>query len=127
MSDRTPDLEWHSSASDSCSWASAREQDDAENDQVGRLYLSDAEALEHLQKHPHEPRPIHVTYGIDDPDNPRAWGHVRKYYVTCLVCTANVITYVTCTVSQLNVSSSAHLNAAVSWRVESLLALVPSV
>ena len=69
----------------------ASEIEDADS---GKLMLSEDEALARAQDHPEDREPIYLTFSKDDKENPRNWTHRRKYYITILVSTLNVLTLV---------------------------------
>lgn len=55
-------------------------------------YLNEEQALDWCRKYPGSEEEIYITYSQDDKDNPRNWGLYRKWYITCLVSMANVLT-----------------------------------
>ncbi|MCJ1420106.1 hypothetical protein MMC32_006463 [Xylographa parallela] len=57
-----------------------------------KLMLSEEEALARAQDHPQDEEPIYLTFSKDDKENPRNWTHGKKYYITILVSTLNVLT-----------------------------------
>ena len=57
-----------------------------------KLMLSEEEALARAQEHPQDKEPIYLTFSKDDKENPRTWTHAKKYYITILVSTLNVLT-----------------------------------
>ncbi|MCJ1401335.1 hypothetical protein MMC11_004547 [Xylographa trunciseda] len=57
-----------------------------------KLMLSEEEALARAQDHPQDKEPIYLTFSKDDKENPRNWTHGKKYYITILVSTLNVLT-----------------------------------
>lgn len=57
------------------------------------LVCSESEALTRARNDPAEALSLRVTFGENDPDNPRCWGVSRKWWITCFVSMLNVITY----------------------------------
>jgi hypothetical protein len=57
------------------------------------LIVSEDEALARARNSPNDALPLRITFGPNDPDNPRCWGYWRKWYITCFVSMLNVITY----------------------------------
>ena len=57
-----------------------------------KLMLSEEEALARAQDHPQDKEPIYLTFSKGDKENPRNWTHGKKYYITILVSTLNVLT-----------------------------------
>lgn len=62
--------------------------------ETSSLMLSEEEALTKARSSPDDAFPIIVTYALKDPDNPRNWPKLKKWYITCLVSMLNVFTYV---------------------------------
>jgi hypothetical protein len=58
------------------------------------LLLSEEQALAKARSKPNDALPILITYGLNDPDNPRNWPKWRKWYITIVVSMLNVFTYV---------------------------------
>ncbi|KAJ5981058.1 hypothetical protein N7481_008356 [Penicillium waksmanii] len=56
------------------------------------LVLSEEQALAKARSSPDDALPIIVSYALDDPDNPRHWPKLKKWYITCLVSMLNVFT-----------------------------------
>jgi hypothetical protein len=62
--------------------------------ETSSLVLSEEQALAKARSSPDDALPIIVSYALDDPDNPRHWPKMKKWYITCLVSMLNVFTYV---------------------------------
>ena len=58
----------------------------------GRLWLTEDEAYARARSMPNDTRPVYIIYAPDDRDNPRNWGTVRKWYITCFCSWLNVMT-----------------------------------
>lgn len=58
------------------------------------LLLSEDEALAKARANPDEALNIYVTYAENDRDNPRNWPKWRKWWITCLVSSLNIVTCV---------------------------------
>lgn len=56
------------------------------------LLLSEEEALTKARENPDEAFNIYVTYAEHDRDNPRNWPKWRKWWITCLVSSLNIVT-----------------------------------
>jgi hypothetical protein len=65
------------------------------------LIVSEDEALARARSSPNGAFPLGITFGPNDPDNPRCWGYWRKWYITCFVSMLNVITYAALPLSPL--------------------------
>lgn len=58
----------------------------------GRLILSEEEALAWCRGHPQDKESIYIVWSRDDKENPRNWGHARKYYVSVFASLLNTVT-----------------------------------
>ncbi|GLA09220.1 hypothetical protein AnigIFM60653_011299 [Aspergillus niger] len=60
------------------------------------LVVTEEEALARARNQPDEALPLRITFGPQDRDNPRCWGHWRKWYITLFASFLNVITTWSC-------------------------------
>lgn len=67
-------------------------EEGAEQREDAVLLLSEEEALAKARENPDEALNIYVTYAEHDRDNPRNWPKWRKWWITCLVSSLNIVT-----------------------------------
>ena len=58
----------------------------------GRAWLTEDEALARARAQPLDSMPIYVIFSPTDKDNPRNWGKMKKWYITCFASFLNVMT-----------------------------------
>lgn len=67
-------------------------EQDAHVEHVGRLLLTDQEALARARQYPDRDEPIYIIFAPDDKENPRNWSYARKYYITTYTSLLNAVT-----------------------------------